>query len=253
VSHWVPLILFPSLWYVQRKQCTDLASRVAISPNGLNWASTWASSPRSPIECVQNDYYAMVCPVQTVHLFCTNTNTVSKWIKMRFHMTHITYEFQRVHPKLIMSLLYVQCKLCTYLVLRLALSPNGPNRAPPDPRYQGVPSDASKTIYEPMFDANRAHILHRCWHYLKRDRNESPHDPHHLGVPSDAFNTIFEPTVRSTQTIHQSCIKVALSPNGLNWASTRASSPTSPTECVQNDFYAYGMFGAHNAPILHWH
>jgi hypothetical protein len=88
----------------------------------------------------------MACPVQTVQLFCTNTKTVSKWIKMRFHTTHITYEFQRVHPKQIMSLLYVQCKLCTYLASRLALSPNGPNRAPPDPRYEGEPSGASKTI-----------------------------------------------------------------------------------------------------------
>jgi hypothetical protein len=162
----------------------------------------------------------MLCLVHTVQLFCTNTKTVSKWIKMRFHTTHITYEFQRVHPELIMSLLYVQCKLCTYLASRLALSPNRPNRAPPDPRYRGVPSGASRTIYEPKFDANRAPILHRCQHCLKRDRNESPHDPHHLLVPSVAFNTIFEPTVRSTQTIHQCCINVALSPNEPNRAST---------------------------------
>jgi hypothetical protein len=45
---------------------------------------------------------------------------------------------------------YVQCKPCTYLVSRLALSPNGLNKAPPNPRHLGVPSGASKTIYEPM-------------------------------------------------------------------------------------------------------
>jgi hypothetical protein len=83
-------------------------------------------------------------------LSCTNTNTVSKWTKMRFHTTHVTYEFNRVHPKLFMSLWYVQCKPCTYLVSGLALCPNGPNRAPPDPRHLGVPSGASKTICEPM-------------------------------------------------------------------------------------------------------
>jgi hypothetical protein len=27
---------------------------------------------------------------QTVHLSCTNTNNVSKWTEMRFHMTHVT-------------------------------------------------------------------------------------------------------------------------------------------------------------------
>jgi hypothetical protein len=30
----------------------------------------------------------MVCLAQIVHLYCTDTNTLSKWNKMRFHMTH---------------------------------------------------------------------------------------------------------------------------------------------------------------------
>jgi hypothetical protein len=92
----------------------------------------------------------MVCSVQTMHRCCTDTNTISKWTKMRFHTTHVTYEIHQVRLKLCMSLWYVQCKPCTYLASRLALSPNGPNRAPPDPRHLGVPSGASKTIYEPM-------------------------------------------------------------------------------------------------------
>jgi hypothetical protein len=62
----------------------------------------------------------------------------------------VTYEFHRVRLKLFMSLWFVPCKPCTYLVSRLALSPNGPNRAPPDPRHLGVPLGASKMIYEPM-------------------------------------------------------------------------------------------------------
>jgi hypothetical protein len=45
-----------------------------------------------------------------------------------------------------MNLLYVQCKLCTYLASRLALYPNGPNRAPPEPPHLGVPSGTSKAI-----------------------------------------------------------------------------------------------------------
>jgi hypothetical protein len=88
----------------------------------------------------------MVCSVQTMHPSCTDTNTLSKQTKTRFHMTHVTYKFHRVRPKLFMSLWYVQCKPCTYLVSRLALSPNGANRAPPDPRHLGVPSGASKTV-----------------------------------------------------------------------------------------------------------
>jgi hypothetical protein len=92
----------------------------------------------------------MVCSVQTVHLSCNDTNTVSKWTKMRFHTAHVTYEYHRVLLNLFMSLWYVQSKPCTYLASRLALFPNGPNRTPPDPHHQGVPSGASKTIYEPM-------------------------------------------------------------------------------------------------------
>jgi hypothetical protein len=47
-----------SLWYIRRKACTYLASSLALSPIGLNQASTWASSPRSTIEWVQNDFCA---------------------------------------------------------------------------------------------------------------------------------------------------------------------------------------------------
>jgi hypothetical protein len=90
----------------------------------------------------------MVCSVPTVHLSCTEANTVSKWTKTRFHTTHVTYEFHRVRPKLFMRRWYVQCKPCTNLASRLALSPNRPNQAPPDPHHLGVPSGASKTIYE---------------------------------------------------------------------------------------------------------
>jgi hypothetical protein len=92
----------------------------------------------------------MVCWVQTVLLSCTDTKIVSIWTKTRFHTTHVTYVFHQVRPKLFMSLWYVQCKPYTYLASRLALSPNGPNRAPPDPCHLGVPLGASKTRYEPM-------------------------------------------------------------------------------------------------------
>jgi hypothetical protein len=60
---------------------------------------------------------------------------------MRFHTTYVTYEFHQVRSKLFISLWYVQCKPCTYLPSRLALR---------DPRHLGVPSGASKTVYEPM-------------------------------------------------------------------------------------------------------
>jgi hypothetical protein len=49
---------FLYLWYVRRKPCTYLAWRIALSPNGPKWASTWPASPRSSIGCAQNDFWA---------------------------------------------------------------------------------------------------------------------------------------------------------------------------------------------------
>jgi hypothetical protein len=41
----------------------------------------------------------VVCLVQTVHLSCTDIDTVSKWTETRFQMTHVTQEFHQVRPK----------------------------------------------------------------------------------------------------------------------------------------------------------
>jgi hypothetical protein len=115
---------FMSLWYVRRKSCIYLALRLVLSPNRPKWGSTWASSPRSTIRCVQNDFCAygtfganrapilhwryhclqmeyhrvrskriflpMVRFAQTMQLSCTDTTTISKWIEMWFHMTNVT-------------------------------------------------------------------------------------------------------------------------------------------------------------------
>jgi hypothetical protein len=48
-----------SLWYVWRKACTYLVLTLALSPNGLNRACSWASSPRSTSGCVQNDFLSL--------------------------------------------------------------------------------------------------------------------------------------------------------------------------------------------------
>jgi hypothetical protein len=112
---------FLSLRYVRCKQCTNLVSRLALSPNRPKWASTWASSSSNSIRCIRNYFLAYGTFAEPVHLSCTYTNTVSKRTKMRF-------EFHRVHPKQILSLWYVRRKPCTILTSRLALSLNGPKR-----------------------------------------------------------------------------------------------------------------------------
>jgi hypothetical protein len=73
-----------------------------------------------------------------------------------------------------------------------------------------------------------------------------------------------------TQQIHQVCPKrflslcyvrrkpcinlasrLALSPNRLKWNSTWPMSPRRSIGCIQNNFWAYGTFGANRAPIWH--
>ena len=66
----------PSLWYIRSKPCTYLASRLALCPNRPKHGSTWSSSPRSTIGCVQNDYWAYGtfganrAPILHPHLHC---------------------------------------------------------------------------------------------------------------------------------------------------------------------------------------
>ena len=78
---------------------------------------------------------------------------------------------------------------------------------PLDPRHLGVPSDASKMIFEPMIRSkqNRTTILRQHWHYLQTDRNDLPLEPHHLVVPSGVSKMISNPIVRLVQTMHLSC------------------------------------------------
>jgi hypothetical protein len=81
------------------------------------------------------------------------------------------------------------------------------------------------------------------------DWNKIPHYPRHLGVLSGAFKMIFEPMVCSAQIVHVLCIKIRTIYKQTEMISTWALSPRSTIRCIQNDFYAYGMFGANRGPI----
>ena len=168
----------------------------------MNQGTTWASSPRSTIWCIQNDFWAYGTFGANRAPILRQDYTISKMDR---------------------------------------------NELPLEPRHLGVPSGATKRISKSMVRlAPTVHLSYTNTNSLQTDRNLIPHDPHHLGVPFGASKTNFEPMVCSTQTMH-------LSPSNTKLASTWASSRTSTIRCVQNDFWAYGTFGANHAPILHWH
>jgi hypothetical protein len=129
-----PKMIFEAI-HVPHKPCTHLASRLTLSPNELKRVSTWPTSCRSTIVCVQNDFWAygtlganvhqscaaltlspnilkqastnpwhlgvlsgapkmifepIARSAQIVYLSCVKINSISKWTKTSFHLTHIT-------------------------------------------------------------------------------------------------------------------------------------------------------------------
>jgi hypothetical protein len=77
--HWVRPKWLLSLWYIRRKPCTYLESRLALSPNRPKWVSTWASSPRRTVECVQNDFYIWRKLCTHLTLIITLSHNRPKW------------------------------------------------------------------------------------------------------------------------------------------------------------------------------
>ena len=70
----------------------------------------------------------MVHSIQTVHLSCIKISTIYEQTKPSFHLSPLTYEYHRVHPKWFLSLWCIRHKPCTYLASKLTLSPNSPKQ-----------------------------------------------------------------------------------------------------------------------------
>jgi len=137
---------YMSLWYVQRKPCTNLTSTLTPSPNGPN------EIPHDPrhlgvLSGASKTISELVVPsAQTVHRSCVKISTTSKRTKTSFQLSFITYEYHRVRPKRYLSLWYVWRKPCNYLALTLTPSPCGPDENPHVPHHIRLPSCASKMI-----------------------------------------------------------------------------------------------------------
>jgi hypothetical protein len=89
----------------------------------------------------------MVCSVQSMLQPCTDTNTISKWTKTRFHTTHVTYEFHRVRPKLFMTYGMFNVNRAPIFYSTISKWTKQISTRPSSPRST---AGASKTIYEPM-------------------------------------------------------------------------------------------------------
>jgi hypothetical protein len=83
----VRLKWFLSLGMIWRKPSTYLALTLTLSPNRLKWDSTWPTSPRSSIRCVQKDFRAWSTFGTNMHLCCVKINAISKQTKMSIHLS----------------------------------------------------------------------------------------------------------------------------------------------------------------------
>jgi hypothetical protein len=196
----------------------------------------------------------VVHSAQTMHLSCVKITTIPKQTETSIHLSIITWEYHRVCPKIFLSLWYIWHKPCTYLASTLTLSPSKlkwDSNWPTSPRNS---IECVQTDFEAcgMFSTTHAAILHQNYHYLETDKNVLPLEPRHLGVLSGASKMIYEPMILLAQIVHLSCTNTNTISKRTEMRFHMPTSPWSSIGCVQNDFSAYGTFGAIHAPISHW-
>jgi hypothetical protein len=92
----------------------------------------------------------MIRLAQTVHLSWVNMSTISKWIKLSFHLSLITQEYHRVRPKRLLNLGTSGTNRAPVLNQDLHYLQMDRNELPLEPRHLWVPSGASKMISDPM-------------------------------------------------------------------------------------------------------
>jgi hypothetical protein len=150
---------FRSRWYIRRKPCTYIAPTLTKYANGPKRDSTWPTRLGLPSGAFKTISEPMVRLSQTAHLSCVKINTISKRTQTSFHLSLVTKEYHRVHPKWFLSQWYIRRKPCTYFALTVTLSPNGPKQDSTWPTHLGVLSGASKTIFELMVHSTQtAHL-----------------------------------------------------------------------------------------------
>jgi hypothetical protein len=193
-----------------------------------------------------------------------------------------------MRPKWFLSLLH-EHKPCTYLALRLRLSPNRPKSSLIWPMSPQSSIGVLKTISMPMVCLSHLghlsctkintiskqtkrsfHLTHITYkfHRVRPKRFSSllhvrykpctnlvwrltlsPNGPKRASIWPTHL-TAEVPMVHSAQTMLLSCTKFNIIPTRTKWTSTWPTSPRSSIGSTQNDFQAYYTFGTNGAPIL---
>jgi hypothetical protein len=126
------------------------------------------------------------------------------------------------------------------------------NGHPLEPHHLGVPSGASKMIYEPMVCLAQNMQLSCADTNTVSKQIEMRFNMAHI---TKEFHRVRPKWfLRQRYVRRKPCnyfvSRLAPSPNRLNQPSTWALSSRITIRCVQNNFWAYGMFGTNCAPIF---
>ena len=92
----------------------------------------------------------MVCLPQTMHLYCTDTKSVSKWKEVRFQRTHVTKEFHRVRQNDLRAYGTFDANRAPILPHVEHYLQTDRNELPLEPRHLVVLLGASKMISKPV-------------------------------------------------------------------------------------------------------
>jgi hypothetical protein len=210
----------------------------------------------------------MVRLAQTLHLSCSDANTISEWTKTRVltgasktisspmvcsaqTVTERPLEPQ-VRPKRLLSLWYVWRNPYTYVAPTLTPSPNRPKQYSTWSTSPRSSISASKMISEPMIRS--VQIVHLSCIKISTISKQTETSIH-LSLITLEFK-LFYPKwfLNLWYILPKQCTYLAPtltpSPNRLKQDSSWSMSPRSFIMCVQNDFRAYGTFSAYRAPIL---
>ena len=100
----------------------------------------------------------MVCLAETMHVSCTDTNTVSKHKEARFQMTQVTWEFHGCVQNDIRASGMFGASRAPIFRQDYHYLQTDRNELALEPYHLVVPSSASKMISEPM--VRLAHTMH---------------------------------------------------------------------------------------------
>ena len=102
----------------------------------------------------------MVRLAQTVHLSCVETNTFSKLTETSLHLTHVTYEFHRVRPKMTSEPIACSAQTVRLFCFETNTISKRTETSLPLTHVPRVPSGTAKTISMPMVhSAQTVHIF----------------------------------------------------------------------------------------------